>query len=247
MRVPRIFQDKDLEIGNTIELDESAAKHLVQVLRFEQGREVIVFNGLGGEFRATLSSVSKRSASISVLEKIDIERESDINIHLAQCASKGDRFEFAIQKAVELGVKEITPIFSARSQLKLNHERKDKKLKHWKQIALNACEQSGRTQIVVFNEPIALPDFFEKNGSRINSQSFTNLILHPEAEQKFSDVQINDNYTLLIGPEGGFEEQELELAFRKGFLSVRLGKQILRTETAPIAAISALHILAKEF
>src|SRR5690606_10121817 len=132
---------------------------LVQVLRFDAGREIILFNGLGGEFRAKLSKLSKRSASADIFEKIEVDRESAVHIHLAQCVSKGDRFEFPIQKSVELGVKEITPVFSIRSQLKLNHERKDKKFHHWQQIALSACEQSGRTGIVTIHEPINFTDF----------------------------------------------------------------------------------------
>ena len=241
MRVPRIFQDVPLDEGCTIELDDRATKHLVQVLRFEIGRELIVFNGLGGEFRAILNAVHKRSTSALLFEKINVSRESKIDIHLAQCVSKGDRFEFAIQKSVELGAQTITPVFSARSQLKLSHERKDKKLKHWKQIALSACEQSGRTCTVMFNEPVTLPDFLSH--SLDTELESTKIILHPESDNKFSSSNRANHYTLLIGPEGGFETQEIELAKTKEFLDVQLGKQILRTETAPIAAIAAIYAL----
>jgi 16S rRNA (uracil1498-N3)-methyltransferase len=243
MRVPRIFQDSLLSEGSTLELDERAAKHLVQVLRFDVGRDLILFNGLDGEFKASISSIKKRTVTVDVSKYIDVNRESTVNIHLAQCVSKGDRFEFALQKAVELGAKEITPIFSMRSQLKLNHERKDKKLKHWKQIAISACEQSGRTKNITLNEPSSLPDFLEKTLTTKN----TKLILHPDTELKMTNIQASGNYTLLIGPEGGFDEQEIELATKKEYQCIRLGKQILRTETAPIAAIAALNMLEQEF
>ena len=243
MRVPRIFQDSPLSEGITLELDDRAAKHLVQVLRFEVGREIILFNGLGNEFKATISTIKKRNVIIDITQEIFIDRESIVNIHLGQCVSKGDRFEFALQKAVELGVKEITPIFSMRSQLKLNSERRDKKLKHWKQIAISACEQSGRTQSIILNEPASLPDFLESNLLLEN----TKLILHPDTDCKISSTQASGDYTLLIGPEGGFDDQEIELAAKKRFTCIRLGKQILRTETAPIAAIASLYMLEKEF
>lgn len=243
MRVPRIFQDCPLSQGATIALSESASKHLIQVLRFETGREIILFNGLGGEFRATLEQVSKRSAQASIIEKIDVNRDSGIDIHLAQCVSKGDRFEFAIQKSVELGVKEITPVFSARSQLKLNHERKDKKFQHWQQIALSACEQSGRTSLVNINEPLSFPEFLEQQLSKHSRK----IILHPEGNTKISNLALSDAYILLIGPEGGFDEQEIDLATAKDFKTIQLGAHILRTETAPIAAISAIYALEKVF
>jgi len=241
MRVPRIYQECALSTGTCIELSESATKHLIQVLRLEVGREIILFNGLGGEFRAKLSQVNKRSASADILEKIDVNRESEVDIHLAQCVSKGDRFEFAIQKSVELGVKEITPVFSSRSQIKLNNDRKDKKFNHWLQISLSACEQSGRTGIVKINNSISLAEFLSSQKTS-DSQK---IIFHPEGNKKLSNLPLSRQYTLLIGPEGGFEDQELELAKSKGFNPVQLGTQILRTETAPIAAISAIYTLNK--
>jgi 16S rRNA (uracil1498-N3)-methyltransferase len=241
MRVPRIYQDCTLSVQTSIKLNETATKHLLHVLRFDAGREVILFNGLGGEFRAKLSQVSRHTAYADILEKLDVNRESDIDIHLAQCVSKGDRFEFAIQKSVELGVKEITPVFSTRSQLKLNNERKEKKFHHWHQISISACEQSGRTGIVKINEPLMFAEFLNTQ----NTNSARKIILHPEGNHKLSKLPLCGYYTLLIGPEGGFENQELELAKLKGFDAVQLGVQVLRTETAPIAAISAIYALNK--
>ena len=243
MRVPRIFQDSPLDEGILLELDERATKHLIQVLRFEVGRELVLFNGLGGEFKACISTIKKRSVMVEVLEEVQVDRESAVHIHLGQCVSKGDRFDFALQKAVELGVKEITPILSMRSQLKLHSERKEKKLKHWRQIAVSACEQSGRTKNIILNAPCSLPDFLEGSLSKDN----TKLILHPDTEQKISSVQASGDYSLLIGPEGGFDDQEIELAIKKHFSCIKLGKQVLRTETAPIAAIAAINMLEKEF
>ncbi len=241
MRIPRIYQDSSLEVKQSLQLDERACKHLIQVLRFEKDREIILFNGLGGEYRARLSSVSKREAHVDILEFINIDRESSFKIHLAQCVSKGDRFEFALQKAVELGVSSITPVFSKRSQLKINHERKDKKFTHWNKIMLSASEQSGRTQLTHLNDPVNFYEFIalEHQGSK--------MILHPEAETPISSISASGEYTLLIGPEGGFEDEEITLAEKSGYKTLRLGKQVLRTETAPLAAIAALNFLEKEF
>lgn len=243
MRVPRIFQDAPLDVGKTVLLDERATKHLVQVLRLGEDRELLLFNGLGGEYRAKLVEASKKVARAEIIEFIDIEREVDTEIHLAQCVSKGDRFEFAIQKAVELGAQTITPVFSTRSQLKLNNERKDKKIKHWKQVALSACEQSGRTKLLNFHEPIFLSDLLES----VKEDSTSKLILDPDGKDPISGINRTGQYCVLIGPEGGFEEQEIKLAVAKGFQSIRLGPQVLRTETAPIAAISAILTLEGVF
>jgi 16S rRNA (uracil1498-N3)-methyltransferase len=243
MRLPRIYQNSPLAVGQSITLDERATKHLLQVLRFETGREIILFNGLGNEFKAHLQIKSKREAQAEVFEEVQVDREAQSKIHLAQCVSKGDRFEYALKKSVELGVTSITPVFSARSQIKLNHERKDKKQSHWRKIILSACEQSGRTALVIINEPVALVDFVEEQ----NSNPKGRFILHPEGDKTFSGSSPCQDYTLLVGPEGGFEAQEVELAKKKQFTCIRLGKQILRTETAPIAAISAIHMLEKEF
>ncbi len=241
MRVPRIFQQQDLAVGTTIELDERAFKHLIQVLRFSEGRELILFNGLGGEYHAKLSSVSKRSAQAHIFSFDNISRESSLEIHLAQCISKGDRFDFAIQKAVELGVNSITPLISARSQLKLNEERRDKKRQHWQQVAISACEQSGRTLIIRIYEPAGLADYLAQ------AKAQTRLLLHPEGSKKLSGIKLGHSFDLLIGPEGGFEEKEIALAQRAQFEIIRLGERILRTETAPIVVISALHALGKSF
>jgi len=241
MRVPRIFQQHDLAIGISFELDERAFKHLVQVLRFSEGRELILFNGLGGEYHAKLISVSKRSAQAQILSFNDISRESPLDIHLAQCISKGDRFDFAIQKAVELGVKTITPVISARSQLKLNEERREKKVAHWQQVAISACEQSGRTRSIEINEPMGLADHLAR------AQAQTRLILHPDGTKKLSEIKLTNSFDLLIGPEGGFEDKELALAKQAQFEAIQLGTRILRTETAPIAMIAALHALSNSF
>ena len=241
MRIPRIYQNCSLEAKQSLQLDERACKHLIQVLRLDREREIILFNGEGGEYKARIIQASKKEVVVDILEYIDVNREPSIQIHLAQCVSKGDRFEFALQKAVELGVTQITPVFSKRSQLKMNHERKDKKFIHWQKIMLSACEQSGRTSLVSLNDAVEFTDFIETadNGS--------NIILHPEAKTPLSSISASGNYTLLIGPEGGFEDVEIDMAETKTFLPLRLGKQILRTETAPIAAIAALNFLEKEF
>jgi 16S rRNA (uracil1498-N3)-methyltransferase len=241
MRIPRIYQHQPLVSGRSVELDERAFKHLVHVLRFTEGRDLVLFNGSGGEYHARLTSISKRGAKADILSFHELNRESPLDIHLAQCISKGDRFDFAIQKAVELGVSSITPVISARSQVKMNDERRDKKSHHWQQIAISASEQSGRTLVPLINEPTGLADCLAT--WQANKQIDNRLILHPESGSGLSTLNLGNSFVILIGPEGGFEDKELALAHKMDFQSVQLGELILRTETAPLVAIAALHTL----
>ena len=237
MRIPRIYQDISLAAGDRVELDKTAAHHLTRVLRMQDTQKIILFNGGGGEYTSTLSLQGKDV--FANIEHFDERNtESHLNITLLQGISKGERMDICIQKAVELGVSKIVPVICQRSVVNIKGERGDKKHQHWHGIIINACEQSGRTHIPQLSEAIKLKDIISK---QINGLKLT---LSPDATTTLPDISATEkNISLLIGPEGGLDDDEIKLAQQHGFLTVRMGPRILRTETAAIAAIAALQVL----
>jgi 16S rRNA (uracil1498-N3)-methyltransferase len=236
MRNIRIFQDKELAVNSTIDLDKSACNHLIKVLRAKPGQNFTIFNGKGGEFTAKLH-ISGKSATADIESFKDVNYESPLDIHLFQGISKGERMDFVIQKSIELGVKSITPVFCERTVVNLKADRLEKKLTHWKGIAISACEQSGRNFVPTINSPCKL--------NEINHTSLSDIMLtlDPTASTKLTDINQPTSISLLIGPEGGFTENELHTAKSLGFNGVTLGPRILRTETAALSAITATQIL----
>ncbi|HSW13675.1 MAG TPA: 16S rRNA (uracil(1498)-N(3))-methyltransferase [Solimonas sp.] len=233
----RIHLPPPLQAGTELPLPEEAFRHLVQVLRLREGETFIAFCGDGAEYEATLTQVAKRSAMLKLGERREPDRESPLRLTLAQCVSKGERMEFTLQKAVELGVNRILPLLSARSVVKLDGERWEKKLEHWRGIVVSACEQSGRTHIpeLAAVQPLErwLPAC-DESGLR--------LTLDPLAAHGIGGLPaVTDSATLLIGPEGGLSEVELRTATVAGFTGVRIGPRILRTETAGLAMLAALQ------
>lgn len=212
------------------------AHYVSNVLRLTAGRPLIVFNGRGGEYDATLAAASKKQAIIQVDAFLAIDRESPVDIELAIGLSRGDRMDWIIQKATELGVARIAPLHTERTEVKLRDNRLEKKMQHWRQIIVSACEQSQRTRLPLLDEPENFSDFV----ARCRTQ--TKLVLHPTTEP-FSFLRAGraDQATVLVGPEGGFSESELELAKSHEFSGWQLGPRILRTETAPIAALALLQ------
>lgn len=232
MGVPRFYHPEDLSVHHNIKLSESAARHAGLVLRLSLGDEVVLFNGDGFDYQANITEISRKIIMVKISSRIVINSESPLKLHLVQAVSKPDKMDWVMQKAVELGVSEITPVITKYCAVKIT----EKKLDHWKGIILSACEQSGRSVIPKLNKIIVLADFLLSH--KINS----GIIFHPEAHVKFSEINMSPTeMMLLIGPEGGFHEDEVKLAEKHGFLSVRLGSRILRTETAAVAAISALQ------
>ncbi len=235
MRTIRIYDPSTLKVNTPVSLDEFGAMHVGKVLRMQEGEELVVFNGQGGEYRAVISSVTKKEVIVTPLAFINKTLESPINIHLAQVLSKGDRMDFTLQKAVELGVTAITPLISERCNIKLKDERLDKKLASFKRIIISACEQCGRTIIPTLNPISNIKDFLKQE---LLGQK---LILDPYSNTKIKALEKGNDFTLLIGPEGGLSDEEVLLAKNYGFTSVLLGPRILRTETAPLVAISILQ------
>lgn len=237
MRIPRIFLDKTLESGCETELDQRAFQHVIKVLRLREDDQVILFNGSDYEFPATISSVTKKQAILKIHQQRNSESESPLSIHLALGISKGDRMDVAIQKAVELGVKKITPLYTSRCVVNLDSKREIKKMEHWQGIIISACEQCGRVKIPRLEQAISFTSW-------INHSVHTGFVLDPNAEKSLKEFSsFQKETTVLIGPEGGLDDTEIQLAVTNNFKAVRFGPRILRTETAAIAAITALQVL----
>ena len=233
----RVYLDLPLITGATITLPEDAARHLVQVLRMRQGESFVVFNGHGGEYAATLSAVGKREAQATIGAFNAIDRESPLRISLAQCVSKGDRMDYTLQKAVELGVSTIVPLLSERTVVKLDAERWAKKIEHWRGVITSACEQSGRTRLPLLLTPANLDVWL-----RLEDDGSLRLALAPGASRQLRQLDATGRaVTLLVGPEGGLSDAECALAAKYDFVLLALGPRVLRTETAGVAALAAIQ------
>ncbi|MDF2691385.1 MAG: rsmE [Gammaproteobacteria bacterium] len=236
MRLNRVYQNQALSEGQSLQLDAEASNHLANVLRMREAEKLIVFNGEGDEYLCSVISAQKKSMTVLLESKQTVLRESPLFIHLAQAVAKGDKMDLIIQKAVELGANAITPILTERSNVKLDSERFDKKMQHWQKVAISACEQCGRNVVPQVNAPLSLTKFIEHHEAELK------LILHPGNGQNLSTLSTPiASLIIMIGPEGGFAEQEISLAQSRNYIKLNLGPRILRTETAPLAAISILQ------
>lgn len=242
MRTVRIYQPGSYESGQTIELSPSAGQHVGVVLRMQPGSQLLLFCGDNREFAATIIAAHKKKVMVTIDSEHHISRESPRPIHLAQAISKGDRMEFVIQKAVELGVASITPLWTTHCVVHLDPERLTKKLAQWQAIAIAACEQSGRNQLPVIHQACSLTTYVE------NCQAKAKFVLHPSATNTWRDYTLTQgDVALLIGPEGGLSNDEVSLATAAQFQPLCLGPRILRTETAAIAALSVLQATIGDF
>lgn len=236
MRIPRLYQPCPLHSGERLELTEDAVNYLKNVLRLGEGHWLKIFNGDGRYLDAEIVEVGKRTLTVQLGTAYQTDNESRLQLGLAQCISRGERMDYTLQKAVELGITEIQPLFSARTQVKLDGERLLRKQQHWQQIVISACEQSGRNRVPVVAPPLPLHDWLQQStGQR--------LLLSPTADQSLASLPLQpaNPVWLLIGPEGGLSEPEIELARSQGCLDARLGPRVLRTETAALVALSVLQ------
>lgn len=238
MRIPRIYLPLQLNVSDEVVLDDRTFQHCIRVLRLKQGAQLVCFNGDGQEYYATIETINKKNAVITINKITENNTESGLNIHLGLGISKGERMDFAIQKAVELGVKEITPLFTEHCVVNLDEKRSLKRAQHWQGIVISACEQCGRNTIPALNNPVELKQW----AGTIESQC---LILDPLAGSSMKLIQPeNNNVSLVIGPEGGLSSAEISaLNTKPNFQPVRFGPRILRTETAAVAAITAIQLL----
>jgi 16S rRNA (uracil1498-N3)-methyltransferase len=234
---PRLFAPLDLTLDTEIRLPDRAAHHLA-VLRLRRGDPITLFNGKGGEFSAELTRVSGKDALVRVLSEHSAERESPLSITLAQCVSSGDRMDTTLQKSTELGVSKIIPIASERAVVKLSGERAEKRVAHWRNVVIAACEQCGRNRIP---EVARIADIGVFLGETTRDE--LRLLLAPDAGQSLKQLARPEKVALLVGPEGGLTVQERAQAERAGFVPVRFGPRVLRTETAPLAALAAMQSL----
>jgi 16S rRNA (uracil1498-N3)-methyltransferase len=242
MRVHRFFTAQSLRQDLQITLEEDPSHHIHQVLRLRAGDDVVVFDNTGDEYAATLTLVSRQKVTATIGEHLRHEAESRLAIHLILGVSRGERMDFAMQKATELGVSRITPVFSERCVVKLNEKKRIDRHTHWRRIVINACEQSGRCRIPVIDKPM-------EYGNALNhTEDRTAILLDHRSPLTLHQLEApQTDLTILIGPEGGLTVTERQLAMQHGFLGVRLGPRIMRTETAPLAAIAAVQTLWGDF
>ena len=238
MRIPRIYHPESLEYQTQCQLSEDAANHVGRVLRMVEGEQLELFDGSNHIYPAIITESNKKSVKVNILGRELSDKESNLKIHLGQVISRGERMEFTIQKSVELGVNVITPLWSERCGVKLDGERMDKKIQQWQKIVIAACEQCGRNMVPEIRPLMKLQDWCAEDDGAIK------LNLHPRAQHSIKTLPMipKDGVRLLIGSEGGLSEQEIVQTQQKGFTEILLGKRVLRTETASLAAISALQI-----
>lgn len=240
--MPRFYVNFALSPDSVVELPDNVVRHL-NVLRVKNTEEIVLFNGNGKSYPALPAVLEKRRASVRILREETTDNESPLNITLVQAVSAAERMDFTLQKSVELGVAEIRPVISERCVVRLSGERAEKRVARWQEIVVSACEQSGRNIV-----PKVLPLTTYVQALQQLPQETTKLLMSLNRAQKLSDVRPqSDKVVFMVGPEGGWTEKEEQQAFDAGFQSVTLGKRVLRTETASLAAIAAMQTLWGDF
>jgi len=241
MRITRFYcptLTAELTTENDVfSLPDAVHRHAIQVLRLKQGDSVRLFDGAGMEVNAVLESVSKRASTVQIMSQREVDNESPLNITLFQAISRGDRMDYAIQKAVELGVRHIIPIATERCNVQLSSGRSEKRWSHWHGVLVSACEQSGRSYLPAMSDIQTLEEALSKN--KLDYA----ITLDPMASVGFTSLKKHQNIGVLIGPEGGLSDDEIERANQAGFQSVALGPRILRTETATAAVLAILQTI----
>jgi len=240
MRLTRCYVPASLHAGDTLSLPESASTHIGRVLRARAGESLTIFNGHGGEFEAQILTIERRSVRVRIGSHRAIERESPLNVTLLQALARGERMDFVVQKATELGVTAIIALPGERSVVRLDEEGNQKRGEHLRSVAISACEQCGRNRVPTIELAADLATAIARS-----PQGDRRLLLAPAAvEPLVALIAQAPGVTLLIGPEGGFADDELALAQQHGFKSCRLGPRVLRAETAPLAALAAIQAIA---
>lgn len=240
----RFYSAENLIIGVTVKLSENAATHATRALRLNEGDVINLFNGDGFDYACELILVKKNEVLAKVKSSAAINNEPPLNITLLQGISSGDRMDYTIQKAVELGITHIQPIATERSVVKLSAERAEKRVEHWQNVVISACEQCGRATIPIVSAPKTLANWLAANPQATSMR----VLLNPIGAKRLAEMAKPDGeIQLLIGAEGGLSNTEIDTAISHGFQSVILGPRILRTETAALAAMSVMHTLWGDF
>jgi 16S rRNA (uracil1498-N3)-methyltransferase len=240
--VPRFYVDAPLRAGDTCVLPEETAHHALQVMRLKAGDEVTLFNGQGGEYAGRLAVVERRRVSVDVLEHRAVEREPPLRLTLVQGISSAERMDFTVRKAVELGAAAIHPVLASRSVARPKGERAESRRAHWEKIVISACEQCGRNLIPRVLPLVSLEAYLGKSPTEE-----AKLLLSPRSQLPLSRAPAGKSYALAVGPEAGFDADEEAALAGAGFLPVKLGPRVLRTETAALAALAALSALRGDF
>ncbi len=236
MRIPRFYIEHNLLVEDVVNLPNELAHYMTNVLRLKVGSPIVLFNGDGSDYPAEIIDIHKRTASVLVNSQISLNVESPLHLHLGQGVSKGDRMDIALQKAVELGVTEITPIITENCNVKLDAERWEKKHASWQKLIISACEQSQRNVIPKLHMPITMQQWLGQ------SSELDKIILSPGAKTYLSSLtKPQKGFRIVIGPEGGLSEQEIYTATETGYIATNIGSRILRTETAAIASLAILQ------
>ncbi len=243
MSVIRVYQPHDFLLQQISCLDKAASHHLARVLRVSVGDRLILFNGQGGEYEAIIQHINKKNVDVLITSFFDRNSESPLQIELAQGIARGEKMDFIVQKAVELGVNTIVPLITERSNVKWDRQREEKRLQHWQSVAISACEQSGRNKLPHIISPLSLNEWIKQADADLC------LILSPHVNDGLPSHPLPRpaKIKLLIGPEGGFSPSEVEVAIAQGFSPWNLGPRVLRTETAPLAALSVLQYVYGDF
>ncbi|HEY2590041.1 MAG TPA: 16S rRNA (uracil(1498)-N(3))-methyltransferase [Steroidobacteraceae bacterium] len=236
MRQNRVYVDEALSADTLVEIGGAAANHITRVLRLKAGDAITTFDGRGGEYEARIDAMRKDRVLVLVGAYRAVERESPLAVTLAQGVSRGERMDFVVQKATELGVRRIVPLITERSVVRLDSKQAEAKVRHWRAVVIAACEQCGRNILPELSQPRRLETLLARPDAPLQR-----LVLSPHGEQRMGELDIRGPVLVLIGPEGGLSESELSAALRTGFRAVRLGPRILRTETAALAALAALQ------
>jgi len=250
-QIPRIYLDQAISIDATVDLDSQASQHVSKVLRLAIGDTIQLFNGKDGDVLAEIIEASKKTTTVKITEQLLPQQAMPLHSHLGQVISKGDRMEYTIQKATELGICEITPLWSERCEVKLKGDRLEKKLDQWRKIAISSCEQNGRNQLPIIHSPMNYDEWAKQINQQKQSEITANFVLHPhpnpEQQVQLKDFNNVQHVNLLIGPEGGFSGSEVQQAVNEEFDYLTLGPRVFRTETASVAALSVMQYLWGDF
>ncbi|MFT4824105.1 MAG: 16S rRNA (uracil1498-N3)-methyltransferase [Halioglobus sp.] len=235
MRIPRIYTGQNLQANTTVELEPGPSAHIAKALRMRVGDSVVLFNGEGGQYTASIVALEKKLVQVCTKEHDTQELESPLRVSLGIAISRGDRMDWIIQKATELGVACIVPLMTDRTEVKLKGDRAEKKQAHWRQIMISACEQCGRNRLPELNSLIAVNDWLPT----VDAQR--KFVLHQHATVAKTLEQRPESVAILVGPEGGLSDREIAYAGDQSFEVLTLGQRVLRTETAPLAALAILQ------
>lgn len=239
MRLTRIHVPEPLSAAMELLLPASGAYHIARVLRLRTGAALLVFDGTGNEHRAEIIDINGDKVRVRIGERLNGTPESNLHITLVQGVSRSERMDWTLQKATELGVNVLAPVLTARSVVRLDDKQAGKKRDHWQGIVIGACEQSGRSVVPVVHAPLNLRSYLDHHG-----KEGMRLVLSPSAPASLAGLSsLSAKVELLIGPEGGLDDDEVMLAEKAGFMPVRLGPRVLRTETASVVALSVLQAL----